>query len=174
MFDVLSRLALQSYQIKSIIDENRESVSITASISEMKENPYIIFEQYIGYDSDDNIPLYKIDNGVIPSPDYGIGELLDNGATERLRAFCIDELNRIAAHSFVDAETILESINKRIDFMPEWKRYYFKMKNFDIDRDILDEALYQRRDDNDKLYLYSLQTYEDERIVEKCLRDLAQ
>lgn len=59
----------------------------------MSENPYIIFEQYVGFDSDDAIPFYKIDNGVIPSPEYGLEEILDNGSTERLRAYCVDEMN---------------------------------------------------------------------------------
>jgi hypothetical protein len=29
----------------------------------MMENPYIIFEQYVGYDSDDTIPFYKLATG---------------------------------------------------------------------------------------------------------------
>lgn len=66
MFEILSRFDLRADQVCSIVSEDRENVSITASIAEMKENPYIIFEQYIGYDSDDVIPFYRIDNGVIP------------------------------------------------------------------------------------------------------------
>ena len=110
--------------MKAILSEKRSDVSITASLAEMVENPYIIFEQYIGMDSDDTIPFYKIDNGMIASPEYGIADIFDAGATERLRAFCVDELNRIAAHSFGKAETILKSINHRLDRMPDflpWK-----------------------------------------------------
>ena len=70
-------------------------MSITASVSELVENPYIIFEQYVGEDSDDTIPFYKIDNGIIPSPEYGLEEIIDAGSTERLRALCVDELNRM-------------------------------------------------------------------------------
>lgn len=94
------------------------------------------FEQYVGYDSDDTIPFYKIDNGVIPSPEYGIDEILDNGSTERFRAFCVDELNKIAAHSFGRAESILQVVNARIDRLPEWKRYVYKMQNFNVEQDI--------------------------------------
>ena len=39
--------------MKAILSEKRSDVSITASLAEMVENPYIIFEQYIGMDSDD-------------------------------------------------------------------------------------------------------------------------
>lgn len=174
MFDILARFDLRTDQVKAIISDDRENVSITASIAEMSENPYIIFEQYIGYDSDDTIPFYKIDNGVIPSPEYGIDEILDNGSTERFRAFCVDELNKIAAHSFGKAESILQVVNARIDRLPEWKRYVYKMQNFHVEQDILDGALVQKKAEDDILYLYLKSTYEDERTVEQALRDLAE
>ena len=172
-FNVLSRFALSATQVKAILDDGRENVSITASVSEMTENPYIIFEQYRGYDSDDTIPLYRIDNGVISSPEYGIEELFDAGATERLRAFCVDELNKIPAHSFGKAEMILQSINAKLDRMPEWKRYLFKLANFGIERDILNDALVQKTDDDNTLFLYLKEVYDDERTVENTLRALA-
>ena len=172
--DILSRFDLSASQVKAILDESRENVSITASIEQMAENPYIIFEQYRGYDSDDTIPFYRIDNGVIPSPEYGLKELFDVGATERLRAFCVDELKKIAAHSFGKADIILQSINARLDRMPEWKRHLFKLTNFGIDHDILDEALVQKTDDENTLYLYLKGVYEDERTVEDTLRELAE
>lgn len=174
MFDILARFDLRTDQVKAIISDDRENVSITASIAEMSENPYIIFEQYIGYDSDDTIPFYKIDNGVIPSPEYGIDEILDTGSTERFRAFCVDELNKIAAHSFGKAESILQVVNARIDRLPDWKRYVYKMENFNVEQDILDGALVQKKAEDDILYLYLKSTYEDERTVEQALRDLAE
>ena len=171
--DILSRFDLSAAQVKAILDDGRENVSITASIEQMAENPYFIFEQYRGYDADDTIPFYKIDNGVIPSPEYGVDDLFDPGATERLRAICVDELNKIAAHSFGKAETILQSINARLDRMSEWKRYVFKLANFGIDRDVLDEALVQKTDDENTRFLYLKEVYEDERTVENALRELA-
>lgn len=174
MFDILARFDLRTDQVKAIISDDRENVSITASIEEMVENPYIIFEQYVGYGSDDTIPFYKIDNGVIPSPEYGIDEILDNGSTERFRAFCVDELNKIAAHSFGRAESILQVVNARIDRLPEWKRYVYKMQNFNVEQDILDGALVQKKAEDNVLYLYLKSTYEDERTVEQALRDLVE
>ena len=173
LFDILSRFDLTTEQMIYIVGDARENVSITASIEEMQDNPYVIFEQYVGFDEDDTIPLYKIENGIIPSPQYGLEEILDNGATERLRAFCVDELNRIPAHSFGKAETILNAINARIDRLPEWKRYVYSMSNFNIDKDIFDKALIQKKDDKGTLYLYLKDVYEDERTVELCLRNLA-
>ncbi len=172
LFDVLVRFDLSADQIKAIVDDDRENVSITATVEKMIENPYVIFEQYVGINPDDTIPFYKIDNGVIPSPEYGIREILDNGATERLRAFCVDELNRIPAHSFGKAITILQRVNARIDRLPDWKKHVYRLQNFDIETDILDEAL-ERRINNGELYLYLKSVYEDERTIEKTLRTLA-
>ena len=170
--NILSRFHLTASQVNNILSDGRENVSIVASLSKMIENPYVIFEQYQGSDPDDFIPFYKIDNGIIPSPEYGLTPLFDPGATERLRALCVDELKRIPAHSYVKAIFILNGINSRLDRMPEWKRYIFKIANFNVEQDILDEALVQHMDD-DELYLYLKDVYEDERWVESVIRELA-
>lgn len=173
LFNVLSRFDLQAAQVKAITDDNRENVSVTSTIAQMIENPYIIFEQYAGYDADDTIALYKIDNGVIPSPDYGIDNLLDADSAERFRAFCVDELKKIPAHSFVKASTILNNLNLRIDRLSAWKKALFQMQNFIVDKKILDGALVQRKNLDDELYLYLKETYEDERTIEEALNTLA-
>ena len=185
LFEVLSRFALSAAQVSSITNDNRQNVSVTATIAEMIENPYTIFEQYVGYDSDDAIPLYKIDNGVIPSPQYGIDTLLDTDSAERFRAFCVDELKKIPAHSFVKAETILNSVNLRLGRLPAWKQHLFQMENFVVDKKILDKALMQRiesgswktsdepREEVETLYLYLKETFEDERTVKDVLKALA-
>ncbi len=85
----------------------------------------------------------------------------------------MDELNKIAAHSFGKAESILQIINTRIDRLPEWKRYVYRMKNFEIDSEIWNEALVQKKDAKGVLYLYLKNNYEDERTVEDVLRTLA-
>ena len=173
LLEMLPRFDLTAKQVRGIMSENREDVSIMASTEELIENPYIIFEQYRGDDSDDTIPFYKIDNGIIPSPEYGIEEILDAGSTERLRALCVDELNWIPAHSFGKAETILKSINGRLDRMSEWKRHIYSMKNFKVEQDILNGGLYLKKDEQGVLYLYLRSVYEDERTVESVLRMLA-
>lgn len=173
LFEILPRFDLDVIQMESIICENRTDVSISASITDIVENPYIIFEQYVGYNSDDTIPFYKIDNGIIASPDFGLENIFYPDDTERLRALCVDELNRIAAHSFGKATTILEQINRRLDRMPEWKRHVFVERNFEIDLKILKQALHLHKDDKGELFLYLKDVYEDERIVEDTIRVLA-
>ena len=126
----------------------------------------------MGEDSDDIIPFYKIDNGIITSPEYGLEEIIDAGSTERLRALCVDELNRIPAHSFGKAEVLLKSINARLDRMPEWKRYVYSLKNFNVEKSILNGGLFMRHDEDKNLYLYIRSVYEDERTVEDVFRAL--
>lgn len=172
--DIFPRFAITASQMQAILGEGRENVSVTASLEEILENPYIIFEQYQGYDTDDVIPFYKIDNGILASPEFGLENLLDTGSPERLRAFCVDELMRIAAHSFGKASAILESVNHRLDRMPEWKRHSYKLKNFEIDEDVLEKALFIRRDDDNQLYLYLRSVYEDERCIEDAFKALAE
>lgn len=174
LFDILPRFDISVVQMKRILSEDREDVCITASLAEIIENPYIIFEQYQGMDADDVIPFYKIDNGIIVSPEYGIENLLEAGDPERLRAFCVDELNRVAAHSFGKAKVMLSSINHRMDRMPEWKRYAFKLKHFKLDQNIYQKALFLREDSSKELYLYLRWVYEDERQVESVFAMLAE
>ena len=173
LLNVLPRFDLSKEQMGYILAEERENVSITASLKEILENPYIIFEQYQGFEPDDCIPFYRIDNGIIPSPEYGVDNIFDSGATERLRALCVDELNRIAAHSFGKAETIIKSLNYRLARMPEWKRYSFKVNHFKLDKEIFKKALELRKEDNGELYLYLRDVYDDEREIETIFRMLA-
>ena len=105
---------------------------------------------------------------------YGIKNIFEVGDPERLRAFCVDELNRIAAHSFGKAETIVQAVNRRLDRMPEWKRYVFKVKLFKIDKDIFEKALTLKEDEDKNLYLYLKWVYEDERQVESTFTMLAE
>lgn len=173
LFEILPRFDLTCAQMENILSEDRANVSLLASIKEIASNPYLIFEQYVGYDNDDTIPFYKIDNGIIASPEFGLDDIFYPDDTERFRALCVDELNRIAAHSFGKASTILEQINQRLDRMPEWKRHKFVARNFEIDLDIWKQALHLHRDDKNELYLYLKEVYEDERTVEHTIRMLA-
>jgi len=173
LIEILPRFDISKEQVSIILSENRGNYSITSTVKEISENPYIICEEYIGMDSDDSIPFYKIDNGVITSPEYGLKDILDAGSTERLRALCVDELNRIAAHSFGKAETIISFINSRLDRMPEWKRYSYKVKDLSIEKEILEKALFIKKAENEDLYLYLKTVYEDERIIETIFKKLA-
>lgn len=173
LIEVMPRFDITANQMQAILDEKRGDVSIQSSLEAIKENPYVMCEEYNGFDADDMIPFYKIDNGILPSPDIGIEPYLEPDSGERLRAFCVDELKKIAAHSFGKADIILGNINRRISRMKDWKQHAFKMKNFKVDYDILSEAVFIREEDGQQ-YIYLKDVYEDERAIENAFRDLAE
>jgi hypothetical protein len=173
LLNILPRFDITDVQMSNILSEDRTNVSITASLDDIVNNPYIIFEQYVGYDNDDSIPFYKIDNGILPSPELGLEAILEKDSAERLRALCVDELNRIASHSFGNASTILANINKRLLRMADWMNHVYKMQNFKVDWDVLSKALYIREDNSKIQYLYLKHVYENERMIEDTFKMLA-
>ena len=172
LLELLPRFDLLAEQIETLISDSKSGFSVTASLKEILENPYLICEQYIGVDSNDSIPFYRIDNGVLPSPELGVPELLGKDSAERLRALCINEINKIAAHTFASAESVLEAINRKLAAMPFWKQHQYVKRNFIVDRDILIKALFIKEHDG-KLYLYLKHVYEDECLIQHELRSLA-
>lgn len=174
LLELFPRFDLTPTQINNIIADNRTDFSISASLDEIMNNPYIICEQYVGTDVYDSIPFYRIDNGILPSPDFGLSDLFPRDSAERLRALCVSELNKIPAHTFASAVSILDSINRKLNAMPVWKRHQYIIRNFSVDRDILSKALYIKVHNSNDIYLYLLRVYKDERVICETLRSLAE
>jgi exodeoxyribonuclease V alpha subunit len=169
--DVLVRFDLTTDQINRII-KHPENVSITATHGEVHANPYILCEQYIGVDLDDHITFNQIDHGLIPSPEFGAPQLVDVDGWQRLRALCIEQLGRQLQHTFLPVETVLSGVNRKLSFLPDWKKSDFSQKHLEVDRENISGALTFRYEDN-KLYLYKKPIFEDERKIEEILRQLA-
>lgn len=170
--NTLPQFDLHTQQISHILDKPN-TVSLFATPTEIVENPYLLCEQYISVDPDDQITFRQIDNGVFPSPDLGSEHEFLNDDWVRLRALCVEHLQHLNQHTFLEADQILEAINHKISFMPEWKQAHFTTRYLEVDKDELQGALtYQQMEDN--LYLYLKTIYEDERMVEQNLRQLAQ
>src|SRR3546814_3879453 len=89
----------------------------------------------------------------------------------RLRSLCVEQLRREPNQTFRPADIILKEINARMDRMPEWKRHNFSLRYFEVDRDPLEKALVLKKED-ERLYLYLKQVFQDERRVEKALTEL--
>lgn len=169
--DILPRFDLQTDQIRCILDHPNE-VSIYATHDELVENPYILCEQYVGSDPDDQIAFNQIDHGMFPSPDLGAVPDLDPDDWERLRALCVEQLQRHSQHTFLPADQVLHDLNHKLSFLPEWKRAQFNQRHLEVDEDELSGAL-TFRNEGDQLYLYRKTIYEDERVVERNLRELS-
>ncbi|MBI9050769.1 MAG: AAA family ATPase [Anaerolineaceae bacterium] len=169
--ETLPRFDLRTDQIAKILN-HPESVSILSSAKEIVQNPYILCEQYLGMDNDDLITFNHIDHGVLPSPELGSAGEMEADGWQRLRALCVEQLNQHKQHTFLPAKTILSQINRRLNLLPDWKKADFTQRHLEIDKQQIDKALTFRYE-KDELYLYIKTIFEDERVVEQILRQLA-
>ncbi|MCA9996308.1 MAG: AAA family ATPase [Anaerolineales bacterium] len=169
--DVLPRFALQTRQITKIL-EKPESASLYSDHEAIAENPYILCEEYVGEDPDDQITFRQIDQGIIPSPELGGEAIFAPDDWQRLRALCVRQLRATPQHTFLRADQILLQINTRLSYLPDWKRAHFTPRDLEIDQPDLSQALTFRTVEGE-LYLYIRSVFEDEREIETVLRDLA-
>lgn len=173
ILEILPRFNLSREQVEALVDKDGSGNGITASAKVINENPYLLCEQYIGNNQDDVISFYQIDNGALPSPEYGIDAMAEADSAERFRALCVDALRWDNTHSFTPYERILDLVNHRVSKMRDWRQNTFSNIYFDVDRDILQKAITFRENDGGKLHLYLNDVYEDERLVESTLKSLA-
>ncbi|MFV0152547.1 AAA family ATPase [Empedobacter falsenii] len=169
--NVLSRVDLKTSQIKLILDDKREQNNIYSSIDAILENPFILQEEYIGTDASDIINFEKIDHAVLPSQELSLDILVPKDDNRRLRALIIDCLKKEDVHSFVDQETLLEKVNQKISVYPDWKNIQFNKGYIDFEKDFFEEKLFFRTVEN-ITYVYLKDIYEQERIIEKQIRNL--
>ena len=174
---LLPRFDLEIEKIKFIVSEEatiRSAHGLPDDIQAPLQNPYLLCEGYVGDSPDDMIPWGTIDRGVLPSPELG-GESLaemEFDDARRLRALCVENLHREPNQTFRAADTVLAELNARLAKLPEWKLASFTKRYFEVDRNILEEALVLRTE-SDRLWLYLKNVYEDERSVEEALTKLA-
>lgn len=171
LVDVLARCALSQEQVRAIVDDERNSIGITATLKELQSNPYLIAEQYTGIDTNDVIRWSLIDRGMLPSPDLSAEPLFKKNAKERLRGLLLETLRGNRQQTFVRASVLLDQVNHRIRCQPEWKQNYITDKYFDIDAKFYSGALYERMEEGIR-YLYDLNVWKNERAVQAVLDDL--
>lgn len=173
LLDILPRFNLTKEQITALIDKDGAANGITVTAGKILDNPYLICEQYIGNNQDDVISFYQIDNGALPSPEYGVAAMTDADSAVRFRALCVDALRWDNTHCFTPYERILDLVNHRVSKMRDWRQNTFSDVYFEVDRDTLSKAITFRNDDSGKLYLYLNEVFEDERFIENTLKQLA-
>lgn len=173
LLDIIPRFNLTKEQVAALIDKDGVDNGISASAKEIAENPYLLCEQYIGNSQDDVISFYQIDNGALPSPEYGVVKMTDANSAERFRALCVDALHWDNTHSFTPSERVLDLVNHRVSKMRDWRQSNFSNTYFEIDRETISKAITFRTVENGKLYLYLNEVYEDERLIELTLKSLA-
>lgn len=169
--DVAPRFALQADQIKKILDDNRVQNGILVGLKTITENPYILSEQYQGDNQDDSISWGMIDRGMIPSPQLGGKAIAEADGANRFRALLVDTIKREDNHVFLPADRVIETVNRRLSILPEWKRFIFHNQYLVADEDFIRNAI-EIRQENERTYLYLREVYEDERLLEEKLRFL--
>ncbi len=172
LLEVLPRFHLTVAQMERITVEG-ESGALYSQCEKILENPYILCEQYIGTNEDDQISFYQIDNGALPSPEYGIEPLSAANSAERFRALCVDALKWDNSHSFTPAGRVLNLVNDRALSLREWRKNRFTERYFEVDEAFLSEAVTLRRDADRGLYLYLNEVFEDEQLIGRTLKGLA-
>jgi hypothetical protein len=173
LLDILPRFNLTKEQVSALIDKNGAGNGISATASAITDNPYLLCEQYLGNNQDDIISFYQIDNGALPSPEYGVIPMTTADSAERFRALCVDALQWDAAHSFTPSDRILNLVNHKVSKMRDWRQNTFSAEYFEVDRKTLSNAITFRNDDSGKLYLYLNDVFQDERLIENTLKVLA-
>lgn len=172
--EVLPRLDLTSDVMRNIVSESRMDCALTATPEEIAANPYILAEQYCGDDVSDRIAWSTIDRGVLPSPDLGGKPLagVDFNDERRFRSLCLEHLRQEGKHTFRFAKDILVEIAERMKRLPAWKQAEFSERYFTVDAEFLSGAL-SLRPVEAGLAVYLKTVFEDERLVEATLRELA-
>jgi ATP-dependent exoDNAse (exonuclease V) alpha subunit len=168
---LLARIAIDKEQFEHIVFDSRAQNGITASIPDIVKNLYIISEQYSGNDIGDDIPFTKIDHAVLPSPDLGIEMLYQKNDWRRLRALMVNELKYETIHSFVNQNTVLEKLNDKLVHYPDWKKEVFNEGHIEYDKTEIEQAI-RFKTVEEKTYLYLNEVYNDERFIEKNIKDL--
>jgi hypothetical protein len=170
--EVLPRFDLAPDQIGRIVGDGREGWGIHSPLSEIAGNPYVLSEQFIGNGPDDMISFSKIDHGAFPSPELGGETLAEVDDWRRLRGLIVERLKREQKDVFVAAAQIIHDVNHRLSFLPDWKRHQFTERYLEVDEEELEGALTFRIEDA-RRWIYLKHVYEDERLIESTLRDLA-
>lgn len=168
---ILPRLDLTADEVGRLMGLKRMEYGLQASHEDIVLNPYLLAEQYVGTSADDRISWSLIDRGVIPSPEVGVERLMENDAALRLRALVHECLQRISGHTFLDAPALTRLVNGRLSVLPDWKQIEFREQYFDVDEDQYRRALYMT-DEEGETYVYRREVYDDERLVERELKQL--
>ena len=168
---LLARISLKKEQIEHILDDARAQNGITSSLSDIIDDIYILCEQYVGDNIGDEITFKKKDHGVIHSPNIGLEPLYDKDDWRRLRALIVGVLKYETIHSFIDQSTVLERVNHKLQFLPDWKKENFNDAHIEYDKVNLENSIVFKQKEK-SIYLYLKQVFEDERLIEDNLKEL--
>jgi ATP-dependent exoDNAse (exonuclease V) alpha subunit len=170
--ELLPRIDLPKDQMLQILSEKRSENGLEASLSDIVDNPYLLVEQYVGLDPDDLINFSRIDHAMFPSPELGGRFQFAIDDWQRLRVLCVDRLKYETKHTFISCGQLLQDVNRRLSYLPDWKRTEFTARYLEVDRANLETAIVFRKESGQE-YAYLRSAYEAEREIEDRIRKLA-
>lgn len=169
--NILSRIDLKPGQIKLILSEKRDENGLRVIPKEIIDNPFLLQEEFVGEDITDIINFEKIDHAVLPSQELGIDEIVPKDDSRRLRGLMVDVLKKEGVHSFIDQESVLDVLNRKLANYPDWKKVEFNKGYIDFDKKLFEQKIVFRVAEG-ITYCYHKEVYDQERLVEKHLRNL--
>lgn len=172
LLKILAKFELSTEQVEKIVSEKKNKTNIVSSLKQIRDNPYLLCEEYVGEDEDDIIGFHRIDNGFFPDRSLGVTHEIRPNDIRRLRALVIEKLRQEKnnGNCFLDAEDIFEYVeNKRID----WRACSIDIDTINADKSFFEEKLSIIERSN-KSYVYLKSVFEDERLVENRIRKLLQ
>lgn len=172
--NVIPRFDLSKEQIRRIFDKEKEKYGLYCTLDEIIEDPYVLSEQYVGDGPDDFISFHNIDHGILPSPELGESEYSDfvKDDARRLRALCVEQLRFESQHTFLLGKQVINKINHKLSYLPEWKRQDFNVKYLKVDREELDKAL-ELKDEKGETYVYLKSNFKYEEEIREIIKELA-
>ena len=172
--DVLPRLDLSAEVMEAVASERGGKTGLSVAAEEIAANPYLLSEMYCGDDPTDRIPWSVIDRGTLPSPELGGHPLadMDYNDERRFRALCVEHLRREPNHTFRFGKDLVVEILVRMERLPAWKQAQFSERYFEVDAEFLSGSLTLKPAERG-LIVYERSVFEDERMVEATLRELA-
>ncbi len=171
--EILPRLDLSATVMERVASKQDEC-GLSVSAQEIARNPYLLSEKYCGDDPTDRIPWSVVDRGTLPSPELGGQPLadVDYNDERRFRAVCVEHLRREPNHTFRFGKDLVAEILLRMERLPAWKRAQFSERYFEVDAEFLSASLTLKPEESG-LIVYERTVFEDERMVEATLRELA-
>lgn len=170
--ELFPKIDLPKDQMLQILSEKRIGNGLAVGLNDIVDNPYVLIEQYVGDDPDDNINFSRVDHAMFPSPDLGGAFQFETDDWQRLRALCVDRLKYETKHTFISCGQMLQDVNHRLSYLPDWKRVEFAARYLEVDRSNLESAIVFRKE-ADREYAYLRSVYEAEREIEDRIRKLA-
>ena len=103
---------------------------------------------------------------------FSLTDFAKNSA-KRFRALCIEQLRREKNHTFINSTTVLYGVNNKLSYLPEWKKHEFTERYFIVDESFIEVAI-EIRNLLNKKYLYLKDVFNDERLIQSVIENLAQ